>query len=135
MHPFDHRILVPGAIAGTLLLLLVRAGAAAQEINVAQVIADFGFPADATERIRRGEVLESDPSESSDRELAVGNTSQAIAGLIPVPEGTVVFYRSRVSTDRVAGFGSSVKKGVGRGVMAKQLMEIFKRSRAASQTN
>jgi hypothetical protein len=41
---------VPGAIAGTLLLLLVRAGAFAQEINVAQVIADFGHPADATER-------------------------------------------------------------------------------------
>jgi putative effector of murein hydrolase LrgA (UPF0299 family) len=52
MHPFDHRILVPGPIAGTLLLLLllVRAAAAAQEINVGQVIADFGLPADATER-------------------------------------------------------------------------------------
>jgi len=61
------------------------------------------------------------------------NTSQAITGLIPVPEGTVVFYRSRVSTDQVAGFGSSVKKGIGRGVMAKQLKEIFKRSRASFQ--
>jgi hypothetical protein len=70
----------------------------------------------------------------ADREFYVShgyNTSQAIAGLIPVPEGTVVFYRSRVSTDQVAGFGSGFKKGIGRGVMAKQLMEIFKRSPAS----
>jgi hypothetical protein len=63
------------------------------------------------------------------------NTSQAIAGLVPVPEGTIVFYRSRVATDQVAGFGSSVKKGIGRGVMAKQMMAIFERSRAAFQPN
>ena len=70
--------------AGTLLLLVVRTGAAAQELNVAQVIADFGFPPDATERIRRGEVLESDPTESSDRELAVGLTF-----LVTQPPATV----------------------------------------------
>ena len=43
-------------LAGTLLFLVVRTGATAQGLDVAQVIADFGFPADATERIRRGEV-------------------------------------------------------------------------------
>jgi hypothetical protein len=59
------------------------------------------------------------------------NTSQAISGLIPVPEGTVVFYRSRVSTDQIAGFGSSVKRTLGRTVMTKQLTEIFQRSRAS----
>jgi len=59
------------------------------------------------------------------------NTSQAISGLIPVPEGTVVFYRNRVSTDQVGGFGSSMKRNIGRGVMAKQLIEIFQRSRAS----
>jgi hypothetical protein len=59
------------------------------------------------------------------------NTSQAISGLIPVPEGTVVFYRSRVSTDQVAGFGSTMKRSIGRSVMAKQLTEIFQRSRAS----
>ena len=57
------------------------------------------------------------------------DTSQAFAGLIPVPEGTMVVYRSRVSTEQVAGFGSSIKKGIGRGVMAKQMTEIFERSR------
>ena len=63
------------------------------------------------------------------------NTSQAIAALLPVPEGTMVFYRSRISTDQVAGFGSSLKKGIGRGVMAKQLMGICDRARTASQKN
>ena len=72
----------------------------------------------------------------ADREFYVShgyNTSQAFAGLIPVPEGTVVVYRSRVSTDQVAGFGSAVKKGVGRSVMAKQLAGIFERSRDSFQ--
>lgn len=59
------------------------------------------------------------------------NTSQAISGLIPDSEGTVVFYRSRVSTDQVAGIGSSLKRTIGRGVMAKQLTEIFQRTRAS----
>jgi hypothetical protein len=40
-----------------------------------------------------------------------------------------------VSTDQVTGFGSSVKKRIGRGVMAKQLMQMFQRSRAAFQQN
>lgn len=74
----------------------------------------------------------------ADREFYVShgyNTSQAIAALLPVPEGTMVFYRSRVSTDQVAGFGSSLKKGIGRGVMAKQMLAIFERSRAAFQPN
>jgi len=72
----------------------------------------------------------------ADREFYVShgyNTSQAFAGLIPVPEGTLVVYRSRVSTDQVAGFGSSVKKGIGRSVMAKQLTGIFERSRDSFQ--
>src|SRR6185436_11659612 len=58
------------------------------------------------------------------------NTSQAISGLIPVPEGTMVFYRNRVSTDQIGGFGSSMKRTIGRSVMAKQLTAIFERSRA-----
>lgn len=72
------------AIFGGTLLLVVRAGTAAQELNVEQMIADFGFPTGATERIRRGEVLEADPTESSDRELAVGLTF-----LVKQPPATV----------------------------------------------
>ena len=74
----------------------------------------------------------------ADREFYVShgyNTSQAFAGLIPVPEGTVVAYRSRVSTEQVAGFGSSIKKGIGRSVMAKQLTDIFERTRVSFQRN
>jgi len=74
----------------------------------------------------------------ADREFYVSHgydTSQSFAGLIPVPEGTLVIYRSRVSTEQVAGFGSSVKKGIGRGVMAKQLTDIFQRSRGSFQQN
>jgi hypothetical protein len=59
------------------------------------------------------------------------NTSQAISGLVPVPEGTAVFYRSRVCTDQFSGLGSSMKRTIGRSVMAKQLTEIFQRSRAS----
>jgi hypothetical protein len=63
------------------------------------------------------------------------NTSQAISGLLPAPEGTMVFYRSRVSTDQVSGFGSSLKRTIGRSVMAKRLTEIFERSRASFERN
>ncbi len=69
---------------------------------------------------------------TADREFYVShgyNASQGFAGFIPVPEGTMVVYQSRVSTDQIAGFASSMKKGVGRSVMAKQLTDIFERSR------
>lgn len=58
------------------------------------------------------------------------NTSQAIAGLIEVHDGTVVFYGNRVSTDQLAGLGSSLKQAIGRSVMARQLTAMFERSRA-----
>ena len=74
----------------------------------------------------------------ADREFYVShgyNTLQAFAVLAPVPEGTVVVYRARVSTDQVAGFASSMKKGIGRSVMAKQLTAIFERSRDSFKQN
>jgi len=37
------------------------------------------------------------------------------------------------STDQVAGFTSSMKKGIRRGVMATQLTDIFERSRDSFQ--
>ena len=73
-QPWKIRLLRSSLLAETLLALVVAREAAAQTPNVEQVIADFGFPANASERIRRGEVLESDPAESSDRELAIGLT-------------------------------------------------------------
>lgn len=58
------------------------------------------------------------------------NTSQAIAGLIAIAEGTIVFYVNRVSTDQLEGLGSSLKQAIGRSVMARQLTAMFERSRA-----
>src|SRR5262249_49743356 len=59
------------------------------------------------------------------------NTSQSISGLIPVSEGTLAFYGSRVSSDRVGGLGSSMKRTIGRSLMAKRLTEMFERTRAS----
>jgi len=46
----------------------------------------------------------------------------------------MVVYQRRVSTDQVAGFTSSMKKGIGRSVMAKPLTDIFERSRTPSSS-
>jgi hypothetical protein len=62
----------------------------------------------------------------ADREFYVShgyNTSQAVALLIPVPEGSLVVYETRISTDQAAGVGSSLRKRIGRTVMAQQLTE------------
>jgi len=57
------------------------------------------------------------------------NTVQAIAGVLPVSEGAVVFYANRTSTDQVGGFGSSAKRGIGTRIMAKQISETFEKLR------
>jgi hypothetical protein len=57
------------------------------------------------------------------------NSVQALAGILAVEGGTIVFYRCHTSTDRVGGFAASSKHSIGRRVMAKQLEKIFERSR------
>lgn len=49
------------------------------------------------------------------------NTVQAISGVLPVEEGSVLIYINRTSTDQVGGFGSSVKRSVGDHLMAKEI--------------
>jgi hypothetical protein len=69
---------------------------------------------------------------AADREYYVSqgyNAMQAVAGILPVEGGAMVFYRCHTSTDRIGGFGSASKHGIGRRVMAKQLEKIFERSR------
>jgi len=69
----------------------------------------------------------------ADRDFYVSsgyNDSQAVAGFIPVENGTVVFYVNRTTTDQLAGFGAAAKQSIGRGMMAKQISEIFDRARA-----
>jgi hypothetical protein len=57
------------------------------------------------------------------------NAMQALAAVLPVEGGTLVFYRSHISTDRAGGFASSSKHSIGRKVMGKQLEQIFERAR------
>lgn len=69
----------------------------------------------------------------ADRDFYVSsgyNDTQAVAGLIPVENGTVVFYVNRTTTDQLGGFGAAAKQSIGRGMMAKQISEIFNTARA-----
>ena len=73
------------ARVGTAVLLVAWSAAAADRVDVGQVMRDFGIPAEAAARIRSGEMVESDPKESSERELAVGLTF-----LVQQPIGNVL---------------------------------------------
>jgi hypothetical protein len=55
---------------------------------------------------------------------------QSVAGFLPVQEGTVVIYAAHAFTDQVTGLGGSVKRGIGRRVMADQMKKIFEAERA-----
>jgi hypothetical protein len=57
------------------------------------------------------------------------NAEQAVAGFLPVQEGTVVAYTNHTFTDQVAGMGGSVKRNIGRRMMANKLKQIFDRAR------
>jgi hypothetical protein len=41
----------------------------------------------------------------------------------------VLFYRNRTFTDQVAGFGSDMKKGIGRGQMHKTIVKLFEEAK------
>ncbi len=69
----------------------------------------------------------------ADREFYVNhdyNDTQAVGGLLPVENGTVVVYLNRTTTDQLGGFGASAKQAIGRSLMATQISEIFEKSRA-----
>ncbi len=69
----------------------------------------------------------------ADRDFYVSagyNDTQAVAGLLPVENGTVVVYLARTTTDQLGGFGASAKQSIGRGMMAKQISAIFEKARA-----
>jgi len=58
------------------------------------------------------------------------NTEQAIVGFLPVEKGTLVVYTNHTSTDQIAGFGGSAKRGIGRRLMATELQKLFDGVRA-----
>lgn len=53
------------------------------------------------------------------------NAEQAVAGFLPAQGGTVVVYAAHAFTDQVAGFGGSMKRSIGRRVMADQMKKLF----------
>ena len=57
------------------------------------------------------------------------NGEQAVAGFLPVPEGTVVVLATHAFTDQVTGVGGSMKRTIGRSVMARKMREIFEAGR------
>jgi len=73
----------------------------------------------------------------ADRDFYVSsgyNDTQAVAGLLPVENGTVVVYVARATTDQLGGFGASAKQSIGRGVMARQIRQIFEKARAGLES-
>ncbi len=65
--------------------LILRAAVAAGSFTVDQVVEDLNLPADTAERIRSGGMVHSDPTESSEREMAVGLTflvQHPLAGVV-----------------------------------------------------
>jgi hypothetical protein len=72
----------------------------------------------------------------ADRDFYVSsgyNDTQAIAGLLPVENGTVVVYLARTTTDQLGGFGASAKQAIGRSLMARQLTAIFEKYRTGAK--
>ncbi len=57
------------------------------------------------------------------------NSLTFVIGAVPVENGIVMFYRNRTFTDQVAGFGSGMKKGIGRGQMRNTIVKLFEESR------
>ena len=57
------------------------------------------------------------------------NAEQAVAGFLPAQGGTVVGYAAHAFTDQVAGFGGSMKRSIGRRVMADQMKKLFEAGR------
>ena len=59
------------------------------------------------------------------------NVLQVGVGLLPVKQGTVVFYTNRTFTDQVAGFGSGAAHKIGRRMMVKEVEKLFESIRTA----
>jgi hypothetical protein len=56
------------------------------------------------------------------------NCEQALAAIVPVKEGTAVFYINRTSTDQVMGFGGGAKRSIGSSVLASQLKALVSKA-------
>jgi hypothetical protein len=62
------------------------------------------------------------------------NSMLTLVAGVPVKEGTLVLSAIRVFTDQVTGFGSSIKKDVGRKRVAKAMTDYFQKMREALES-
>jgi len=62
------------------------------------------------------------------------NSLQALIGAVPYKGGTVVFYTNRVFTEQVTGFGSGIKRMVGRGRIEEAVAAHFKKLRMSLES-
>src|SRR5258708_7564579 len=95
---------------GTGALLMACTAAAADRLDVQQVMGDFGISAAAAARVRGGEMVESDPTESSERELAVGLTflvQQPVANILEAFRSAVDMKADRQLRASVVLHGSA----------------------------
>jgi hypothetical protein len=70
----------------------------------------------------------------SDRHFYVSreyNVLQAVGGLLPTTEGTLVIYVYRLSTDQVTGFGSSIKHKAARKIVGEPLEQLLENLRTS----
>lgn len=61
------------------------------------------------------------------------NSLQAVGGLLSTEEGALAIYLYRVSTDQVAGFGSSIKRAAARMLMGKPIGRLFEKLRVVAE--
>ena len=52
------------------------------------------------------------------------NSMQAVSVVVPAESGSIVIYANRSFTDHVAGFGSTVARGIGRVIMRAKFGEV-----------
>jgi hypothetical protein len=61
------------------------------------------------------------------------NCEQAIAGFLPMQEGTLVYYANRTSTDQVSGMGGGARRAIGSRLLRSQLEALFAKVQATQK--
>ena len=70
----------------------------------------------------------------AEREYYVGHTYNSmlmLIGVLPFEDGTLVFSANRVFTEKVTGFGSGLRKKLGRKVVGEKMARRFETVRTA----
>jgi len=62
------------------------------------------------------------------------NCEQAISGMLPMQQGTLVIYANRTSTDQVTGFGGGAKRAIGSKLLTSQIEQLYQKVRASEKS-